>query len=429
VPSENNKLLRLLGVSFGVAVIIGGTIGVGILRTPGEVAAQLPSPSLILAAWLLGGLYCALGALSVTELGAALPQAGGFYIYVRRAFGDRAGFAIGWCDFLGQLAAVAFAAITIAEYSTALFPFFRPLFLPIAAGSILAFAVVHWNGLAISARTQELTSFLKAAAFLALVIACFLAPSTPAASLPTPRAGLAPFILAAQAIFYTYDGWYTAIYFTEEDRAPSRNLPRSMLGGVLAVTLIYVLVNAAFLYVLPLHELAHSKLAAASAATIVFGAHGERIITALSLLSIPPLINAVLLMATRILYALSRDRLIALRFDGVHHQGTPRAAMLASCAAAIALVLTGSSERLLAIAGFFYVVNYTSAYVCLIALRRKEPSLPRPFRAWGYPYTTWIVLAISLAFLAGAIAADTQNSLWALLLLALSEPLRRFLTY
>ncbi|MCC6390615.1 MAG: hypothetical protein IT167_08430 [Bryobacterales bacterium] len=154
---------------------------------------------------------------------------------------------------------------------------------------------------------------------------------------------------------------------------------------------------------------AHSKLAA-SAATIVFGARGERIITALALFTIPPLINAVLLMATRILYVLSLDGLIAPF-------------------AAIALVLTRSSERLLAIAGFFYVVNYTSAYICLIALRRKDPSLPRPFRAWGYPYTTCIVLAISLAFLAGAIAADTQNSLWALLLLALGEPLRRLLTY
>ncbi|HUQ95298.1 MAG TPA: APC family permease [Bryobacteraceae bacterium] len=426
---ENGKLLRLLDVSFGVAAIVGGTLGVGILRTPGEVARHLQSAPLILLAWTLGGVYSMLGALQVTELGAALPQAGGFYVYVRRAFGEGAGFAVGWCDLLGQTAAVAFAAVTIAEYGAELLPFLKPWSGLVAIGCVVAFAALHWTGLSVSAKVQEWSSLVKALGFLALVVICFLTP--PAASEPGSPfhpSWPAAVILAAQAIFYTFDGWYAAIYFAEEDQTPSRNLPRSMIGGVLVVTAIYLFLNAALLHVLPVTELAASKLPAAAAAGKIFGTQAGRLITVLGLISVPPLMNAVLMMATRILFAMSRDGLMPGQLSRVSSSGCPREAMLVCCAATVVMIVTGTTARLLAVAGFFYVLNYASAYVCVLALRRKEPHLARPFRAWGYPYTTLLVLTLSVAFLIGAAIADAENSVFAVLMVGLCVPLRRLLS-
>lgn len=429
MPDENSrepggKLLRILGVGFGVAVIIGGTIGPGILRTPGEVAGHLQVPWLILLAWTLGGVYATLGAVSITELGAAIPKAGGYYVFVQRVFGNRVGFTVAWGDWLGQLASVAFSAIVIAEYAAELFPALQPWKQTVALSSIGAFAVLQSTGLQASAAFQNWTSVLKAGAYLSLAAACFLlAPGQTGNNTPIQHPPLASLILPIQAIVFTYDGWYTAFYFTEEDEAPSRNLLRSMLLGVLAITIIYVSLNAAFLYVLPASELAGSKLAAAQVAAKLFGAKGGRFVTLLSLISVPPLMSAALLMSTRVLFALGRDGIIPTRFKSVSASGTPRPAMWLCCGMAALMVVSGTVERLLAIAGFYYVIDYASAYVCLFALRRKEPELERPYKAWGYPYSTGVVLIASLAFLALAIADDRVNSLWAMAVLLVSVPL------
>lgn len=417
-------LLRLLGAGFGVAALVGGTIGAGILRTPGEVAAHLPDSRWIFAVWLLGAVYALVAAVAVAELGAALPKAGGFYVYARRAFGDRIGFAIGFGDWLGQLAAVAFGAIVTAEYFAALVPAAEPWTTAIAIATVLAFTAIQSRGLAFSAATQNWTSALKAAAFLALVAACFAAKSRnePTETLAVPVGGAA-LILAAQSVIYTFDGWYNPIYFTEEDVAPERNLPRSMVTGVLVVAAIYLLLNAAFLYILPLRELAASKLAAADAAARVFGPSGATLITVLSLISIPALMNAVLLQATRILFALSRDGFVP-SLAQVSTNGATTGALAASCVVTLAMVLTGTAGRLLAIAGFVYVVNYCSAFLAVFVLRAREPHLARPFRAWGHPYSTGGVLAVSLAFLAGAVISDFTNSLFAAALLLIGVPLR-----
>lgn len=423
----NRGLLRLLGAGFGIAALVGGTIGAGILRTPGEVAGYLRDPALIFGVWVLGAIYALTAAVAVAELGAAIPLAGGFYVYARRAFGEKVGFAVGLSDWLGQLAAVAFGAIVTAEYLAALAPDWAGREKGVAAAAVLLFGLIQSRGLEWSAATQHLTSTLKALAFLALVAACFLlgTKAESAAAGPAVEGMFAAVILSAQAVLYTYDGWYNPIYFTEEDVAPGENLPRAMVGGVLAVTAIYLAMNAAFLYVVPVGELAASKLAAADAAVKVFGARGGTLITLLSLVSIPALMNAVLLQSTRIVFALGRDRSREGRLAAVDERGTPMAALAASCAVAVLMVATGTAQRLLAVAGFLYVVNYCSAFVAVFMLRAREPELARPFRAWGHPYTTGGVLAASVAFLAGAVVSDFGNSVWALALLAAAEPVRR----
>jgi len=226
-------------------------------------------------------------------------------------------------------------------------------------------------------------------------------------------------------VLFTYSGWDAPAYFAEENRDASRDLPRGMIAGVLAVIVIYLLFNLALLHALPFAQLQGSKLAANDAAALAFGASGAYWITALSLLSALTALNPGLFQATRVLFALSRDRVFTRHATYVNPRGTPSVAMLATSFAAMCFVATGTFTYLVAITAFFYVLNYAIAFAALFALRRREPDLPRPFRAWGYPWSTGAVLAGSVAFLVGAVAGDWHNSLYALGLLVLSYPLYR----
>jgi APA family basic amino acid/polyamine antiporter len=427
VPKTAGNLLRILGVSFGIAVTVGGTIGVGILRTPGMVAAELRHPWLILGVWVLGGVYALFGTLAVAELGTLLPRAGGWYVYARRAFGEYPGFAVGWSDWIAQCAALAYLATAMAEFSGTLLPAFSGATKALAISSLLAFALLQWRGLRLSGWAQELTSLVKAVAFLALVGACFLlgGAGRPAGDAAPPGGGwglLVALVIALQSVIITYDGWYSAIYFTEEDRDPARNLPRSALGGIAATIVIYLLVNLALLHVLPVDRLAASQLPAATAAQQLFGGYGGPTVTALSIVSLPSVIHAVLLLAARILFAMSRDGWFAAKAAGVNLRGTPSVATFSTALVGVVLIATGTFETLIAIAAFLYGAIYGSGFLSLFVLRRREPDRVRPFRAWGYPWTTLVVLVGSALFLVGNLLSDPRNSLYALALMGLSYP-------
>lgn len=180
--AQRGKLLKILGVTFGIAVTIGGMIGLGILRTPGAVAGQLENFWLIFAVWILGGLYAILGTISVAELSISLPTAGGWYVYARRAFGDYGGFVVGWSDWIGSCATIAFVAITIGEYLPKLFPMLSGSINAIAFVTLFVFGLLNWLGLRTGSRIQELTSFAKAIAFLILIAACLVHGKQPNAN-------------------------------------------------------------------------------------------------------------------------------------------------------------------------------------------------------------------------------------------------------
>ncbi len=427
-PAPNTSLLRVLGVTFGLAVTVGGTIGMGILRTPGEVAAQLPVPALFVGAWIAGGLYALLGAVSVAELGALVPRSGGLYVFARRALGPYAGFVVGWSDWISTCATLAVIALVIGEYTGMLVPALAGRDKAVALTILGGFAVFHWGGVRWGSRAQGLTSLLKALAFAALIAACFMyggRTETAAPPAPPVLAGwglLAALVVALQGVIYTYDGWYGPVYFGEEVRRPASDIPRAMIGGVLLVIVIYLLVNAALLYVLPLGRLAGDKLALGTAAGVIFGRAGGEVIAGLATISMLSTINAYVLSAPRILYAMGRDRLFWEGATRVNRGGTPTVALVLSVTVAVAFIATGTFNEVLAVLSFFLVTNYVSSFVSVFVLRHKEPDAPRPFRAWGYPWTTALALICSVAFLAGAIAADTQNSLYALGVLATSYP-------
>ena len=424
--AARTSLLPVLGLFFGIAVALGSTLGVGILRQPGPVASYLRQPWLIMLMWFSGAIYSACGASNVSELATMIPRAGGFYVYAREAMGDYAGFAVGWSDFLGNVAATAYAAMAAVEFLERLIPRIEPFAQVVAAGTILAFAGMQWFGVRLSAGVQQAASAIAAIALFGLVLACFMAPA-PANTQPAPPAPasfIAALVLAIQSIVVTYDGWYAPIYFAEETRHPTRQLPRAMFGGLALVAGIYLLLNGAFLRALGPAGLAASKFAAADAARLIFGRASEIVIAAIAVVILLTLLNSVLMSSTRILFAVSRDGLFWRRAALVAGNGTPRPALALATLAVVGLVLSGTVDRLIAMAGFFYVASYCSAYISLIVLRRTQPAAQRPFRVFGYPALTLLTLAGSLAFLAGAVVSDRRNSLYALLLLMASFPVR-----
>jgi basic amino acid/polyamine antiporter, APA family len=416
----SGQLRRVLGVGFGLAVSIGGTIGVGILRTPGLVAEQLHVPSVILLLWVSGGIYTLLGASCLTELGVMLPRAGGFYVYVRRAFGNTAGFAVGWTDWLMYCSVLGYLSIAIAEFIAALGLVSGGAIRFVAVLILLAIVALQWLGIRISSQFQEVTTSLKCIAFLVLVAACLLVPARGYAleKMP-PLVTFSGLTIALQAIIITYAGWQSPLYFVEEDHDPARNLPRAMIGGVLSVLGIYLFVNIALLKVLPISELSGSTLPAADAARVIAGGHGHTLIILLSVISLVPLLNAITMIGTRVIFGLGRDRLFWSRTSTVTSAGTPDTATLLTAAVAVVLIATGTFQRLIAMTSFFLAANYTLCCLALIVLRREEPDLPRPYQAWGYPWSVWLVTAGSVIFVVGMLAGDVLNGLAALGLLAI----------
>jgi APA family basic amino acid/polyamine antiporter len=426
-PKPTGNLLKVLGVGFGLAVTIGGTIGMGILRTPGEIAKQLPTPTLFIGVWILGGLYALLGALTVAELGAMIPRSGGWYVFVHRALGNYPGFVVGWSDWLSTCGTLAVIAMVVGEYTAVLIPRLAGRDKSIALAVTLAFAALQWRGIRWGSFTQNVTSLLKTLIFALIAIGAFTFGGNTSAgtALPAPH-GFALFgalIIALQGVLYTYDGWYGVIYFGEEVRDPKRDVVRSMLGGVLLIIAIYLVVNLAYVYVLPMSQLAGENFAAGAVANKIFGAYGDKTIRVLAILSLLSTINAYTLTAPRILYAMSCDELFARRANRVNKGGTPTVTLVISTVVAVLFISFRSFEQVLAALAFFFVANYTMAYLSLIVLRRREPDLPRPYRAWGYPWTTGIVLLGSVAFLAGAVLSDKRDSLFALAILAVSVPI------
>jgi basic amino acid/polyamine antiporter, APA family len=425
---RSGQLLQVLGVGFGLAVTIGNTIGAGILRAPGEVARHLPDPGLFLLAWVLGGLYALLGAIQIAELAAMLPRSGGQYVFARHALGEYAGFIVGWSDWLSVCGTVAAVSIVIGDFSAALLPGLRGRETTIALSVALLFAVTQWRGIHWASLIQNVTSLAKAAAFLALVAAAFVlgagSSSAAGAAVRPDLAMASALLLSLQGVIYTYDGWTGPVYFSEEIDDPGRNVPRALFGGVLSVIAIYLLVNVSFLYVLPVERIAGEEFAAGAVAEALFGATGDTLLRALTVLSLLSAVNANHLMASRTLYGMSRDGLFSARAAVVNQGGTPSVALgLGTAVALLFIVLGRSFEQVITVLAFFFVANYTISFTSVFVLRRREPARPRPYRAWGYPWTTAAALIGSVAFLLGAVAADTRNSLYALLLLGVSYPM------
>jgi basic amino acid/polyamine antiporter, APA family len=431
VQSTRGHLLRVLGFGFGLAVIIGNTIGGGIFRAPGTIAQKLPEVWLFLGVWLTAGMYALLGAISLAELGAMIPRSGGQYAFARYALSEYAGFIVGWSDWISTCGSAAAISLVVGSFTGALFPALGgPIAILVTACAVaIFFALLQWRGIVIGGTVQNITSLLKAIAFVTLIAAAFAlggngSLTSHSAGAPLPGIGLAAaIILSLQAAIYAYDGWTGVIYFSEEVKNPGRDIPRSMIGGVLTIITIYLLVNLALVYVLPVSQIAGKEFAAGEAANVLFGRHGDTVFRSLTIVSLLSAINACHLMASRVLFAMSRDGLFFSKVSEVNKGGTPTVALLLGTLVTLVFIVFGQTfEKVITVLAFFFVAMYVLSFISVFVLRRREPEKERPYRAWGYPWTTGLALIGSIVFLIGVIAGDTRNSLYALALLAISYP-------
>jgi basic amino acid/polyamine antiporter, APA family len=414
-------------LTFGIAISVGLTIGAGILRAPADVAARLPDLRLFFAAWIAGGIYALLGANALSELAAMLPQSGGQYVYAQRAFGPFAGFVVGWSDWASTCGTVAAVSIVLAESAGDLVPPLAGHTIAVALAVTALLTAILWHGIRWSDRAQRFTSAVKAGALGALVVVCLAyrgPPVAPAAAAAVTHAAptLAAFVIAMQAVIYTYDGWTAPLYFSEEVQNPGRGLPRSIIGGLILIIVIYLALNIGFLHVVSLPAMAQSELPAATAAARIFGPRGDTVVRLIVVLALPSTICACLLAASRVVFGLGRDGLASGRAMQVNPGGSPVVGLLLSALLGVSYLLTRTFEAVVAMLSFFFVANYTLSFAAVFVLRRREPDLPRPYRTKGYPWTTGIALVGSLAFLVGAVISDPRHSLYSLLILSLSYP-------
>jgi APA family basic amino acid/polyamine antiporter len=317
-------------------------------------------------------------------------------------------------------------ALVIGEYAIGLFPQVRTPQV-VALAVVAVFTVVQWLGVRGGAAVQNVTSIVKAGALVAFIVVCFwLGSRVPWAGtvVSTEREGstFVAFILALQSVIYTYDGWSAVIYFSGEVKDYAKSIPRAMLTSVAAIAVIYILVNLAFLSVVSLPTIAGSNLAAGVIVQRLFGVVGEKLLRILGVLILLSAVSSNVLMAPRVLFAMASDGLFWRGARVVNHGGTPDVALIISSLLAAAFIVTGTVETVIAKLAFFFVANYTLSFLTLFVLRHREADAPRPYRAWGHPFTTGVALAGSAIFLVGSVITDLTNSLHSIGLLVLSVP-------
>ena len=425
-------LLRILGLAFGIATVVGSVVGMGILRSPGAIAGLLGSPRLIYVVWLVGGVYALLAVNTYAELATAVPRAGGPYVYVRRGFGNFLGFVTGWCDLANITASMAFMGIACSEFLAQLLPGLAGHESLVAPALIVTLAAVNSLGLKTGSALQQLLTLLKVLLLLALVAAAFAhtditsVPALPAHP-PAPVAGVAAIIVALQLTLGVYSGYNAACYFSEELTAPGRTLPRSMFAGTMLVILLFMLINAALLRILTPAALSASTLPAADALAILYGPVARTAVIFVAAGSALAVMHATVLVAPRVLYGMSCDGLFTQSGMYVTRTGVPLVAMWVATGIAVAFTQMGNFVFLFALVTVIIVFIDLLCALALFVLRRREPHLPRPYRALGYPWVPGIVVVTCSALLIACIIANPQPSLVAVAVMAAAVPLFRYL--
>jgi len=431
--SEPAQLERRLGPLDAAAIIVSNVIGGGILFTPPQVAAMVPSPGLFLLTWLVGGGLALTGAMAYAELAALQPRAGGEYVYLHAAYGRLAAFLTGWTSFVaGFSGAIAASAVVLAFYLGRFVPAAgdpRPLvtlplpFVPltispqtvVAVAAIWLMSLVHVRGVGPGRVVSNVLASLKVAALLLFIALGFSFGTGSAANLTasagTPAAG--PWLFALIPVLFTFAGWNAASYVAEEIRDPGRNLPRSLAIGTLAVIVIYLLLNTLYLFVMPVGELAkvHGSVLDVMADRLLGAAAGD-IMGVVSIVSLLASISAMTFAGPRVYYAMSRDGLFFRSAGQVHPvYRTPARSIVAQGVWSTLLVLSGGATALTTYTGFAITLFNGIAVLALFVLRRREPDAPRPFRTFGYPLAPGLFAVVSLLIVANALWTDLVGPL------------------
>lgn len=404
-----DRLPRRLGVWSAAAILVGATIGSGIFRVPSTVAADAGTVGASFLLWILGSAITLCAALSMAELATMFPRAGGTYVYLREAYGPMAAFVFGWTRLLLiQPAVLGGIALIFAEYAQAFLPLTEVQVRMVAGGVILLLAAANYRSVLWGAAIQDVSTGAKVLALVVLSTLAFIFGDAAAGALdvvpelsPTSWGG---FGIALIAVLWSYDGWGELLYAAGEVKDPDRNLPRALIGGSLVVAAVYLAVNAAFFYVLPLEEVAASELVASDAATRIFGGVGASLVAALVMLSTFGALNGALMGGPRVFYALAEDELFFEEVGRVHPRfGTPHVAIALAGLLGVGYVSVRTFEQLaqafiLGLWPFYILVVWS-----IFRLRRTRPDHPRPYRTFGYPWVPLVFLLASGAMLLNAL--------------------------
>ncbi len=420
--ASRGALERRLGPLDAAAIIVSNVIGGGILFTPPQVAMLAPDAALFLSTWIAGGALAFTGAMAYAELATLRPRAGGEYVYLRDAFGNAAAFLTGWTSFVaGFSGAIATSAVVMVFYIGRFAPAIANaapwLVVPIVSGRLVltispqtataiaiiwAMAWLHRRGIGPGRIVGNLLASLKVTAFALFIAIGFTWGRGSIAQLseraPVAAAG---WLLALIPVMFTYSGWNAAAYVAEEIREPGRNVPRALALGTAAVIVIYVLMNALYLDVIPVRELAAIDRSVLDViADRLFGSSAGNIMGIVSIVSLAASISAMTLAGPRVYFAMARDGLFFSRIAAVHPQyRTPSSAIVSQAFWSSVLVLTATAGALVNYTGFAIVLFSGVAVAALFVLRRREPDSPRPFRAWGYPIAPAIYAIASAAII------------------------------
>ncbi len=459
IPSnqkEKTDLVRQLGLFDTTMIIVGIVIGSGIFLTTGLMARGIPSASLILLAWLIGGLHALFGALAYAELGAAMPRAGGQYVYLREAYGPFCGFLFGWVTFMMYLSGIIAAlGVGFAEYFGYFIPslgmanvFFETevdfpgwtFHYSLSAGHVTALTliifltVVNYRGVTFSKYITNVSSVIKIAALGIFILLGIWGANTQPIDFRINAQGIdfgqlvVAFGVAMIAVSWTFAGWEEVTFVAGEVKEPSRNLPRALIMGTASVTVIYFLVNLIYLRALPVDEMAGVVRVGEAAANVLFGETGAVLLSAAVIVSIVGALNSSVLVGPRVYFAMARDRLFFKRAAAVHPRyRTPGQAVILQAIWACVLTLSGTFENLITFVTFANLMLWIAGAAAVFTLRKKLPHMPRPYKAWGYPLVPLLFIAGSAGILVNMLFETPGESFAGLALTALGIPAYYFM--
>ena len=412
VPGSDprDRLPRTLSLHDAVFLVVSSTVGSGIFLTPGAIADRLPHPGLIFAVWAFGGLLALAGALANAELGAMIPRAGGNYVYLRQAFHPVAGFLVGWLSFFAIFAGtVAALGVGFASAAAPLLGLGEASVVPLAIATITAVSVLNYVSVRGGARANNVTGWVKVGALLVFgLVGPFSGGGSfehlqPLVRGATGVAAPAALALALSPVLFSYLGWNSSVFVASEIRDPGRNVPRSLFIGLALCTGVYLVMNAVYLYALPVEELRGTANAGEAAARALFGDLGGRLVSGFVLVSILGTLNATVLVGPRIAYSMALDGLFVPGVERVHATfRTPGWAVTTQALVAAALLVVLRTFPSALDFTTFAILMATIADVCaLYRLRWKAPERPRPYRAWGYPWVPGAYLLANAGIAAG----------------------------
>jgi APA family basic amino acid/polyamine antiporter len=428
-------LSRVLGIVFGLAVVVGGVIGSGIMRAPGVVALGLHSVPLTLVFWAAGGGLAMLSAMPLVEAGASVPKAGGSYPIATKAFGPTAGFMTGWLTWLQYTASNAFIAVVFGEYVHRLGLAEGVSKSALAVGLILACAAINVTATRVSGGSQSVASAVKGGAFLLVAAILFASPHAPASLHPqaphpmaTGAAAVAAIVMGVRVIYQTYAGWDGAIYFSEEVDNPQRNVARATFVGIGLVTVLYLLLNAALFHVLTPGQIAGSELAVGDAIRVSLGALGDKVVTAMGVVSLAAIVNLQVMAASRITYRMAADGVLPRFLALVAKGGAPRRSVAAVALVSAIFAGSGSYESITRIYAPWSIGSIFVICISAIALRYREPDLPRPYLTPLFPWIPIFAALIQAILIAIVVLDDPASGLWSLVVLVAPLPLYLYFT-